>query len=97
MAAEVEPEFAAAEELVDDVPTAEAETPVASPAADAAAHEADADAPAVPAHLPHTYFPMHFAHSAGGSVAVANSFSTGKGHAYSHAVAYGAPKHNHHA
>lgn len=38
---------------------------------------------------PHTFFPMSFGRNAGGSIAVANSFSTGKGSAASHAIAYG--------
>lgn len=40
---------------------------------------------------PHTFFPMNFGSMKGGSVAVANAFSTGKGSAFSHAVAHGAP------
>lgn len=38
---------------------------------------------------PHTFFPMSFGRNQGGSIAVANSFSTGKGSASSHAIAYG--------
>lgn len=41
---------------------------------------------------PHTFFPMNFGRTAGGSIAVANSFSTGKGNAFSHAIAYGSRK-----
>lgn len=41
---------------------------------------------------PHTFFPMNFGNSGGASIAVANSFSTGKGSAASHAVAYGNAK-----
>lgn len=41
------------------------------------------------AAVPHTFFPMTFGSTGGGTVAVANSFSTGKGSAASHAVAYG--------
>lgn len=102
---EAEPEFIAPAEhqhVAEEQPAADdAGAPIA-PAADetaAAAHQPEeADEPAhAPAHVPHTYFPMHFAHSTGGSVAVANSFSTGKGNAYSHAVAYGSPKHHHQA
>lgn len=39
--------------------------------------------------FPHTFFPMNFGRTSGGAIAVANSFSTGKGGAASHAVAYG--------
>lgn len=39
---------------------------------------------------PWSYFPMHFGSTSGGAIAVANSFSTGKGGtATSHATAYG--------
>lgn len=44
---------------------------------------------AAAAGIPHTFFPMSFGSTAGGTVAVANSFSTGKGSSASHAVAYG--------
>lgn len=43
---------------------------------------------------PHTFFPMNFGRSSGGSIAVANSFTTGKGNAVSHSVALGSGKHN---
>lgn len=38
-----------------------------------------------------TFFPMQFGSTSGGSIAVANSFSMGKGGAASHAIAYGGP------
>lgn len=37
---------------------------------------------------------MKFGRTSGGSIAVANSFSTGKGNAVSHAIAYGGGKPN---
>ena len=41
---------------------------------------------------PNTFFPMNFGSTSGGAIAVANSFSTGKGGtATSHATAYGSP------
>lgn len=41
---------------------------------------------------PNTFFPIHFGNTSGGAIAVANSFSTGKGGmATSHATAYGSP------
>jgi len=40
---------------------------------------------------PETYFPVNFGRTAGGAVAVANSYSAGKAGARSHAVAYGSP------
>lgn len=43
---------------------------------------------------PHAFFPMQFGNMRGGSVAVANAFSTGKGSAASHAVAYGSSRHH---
>lgn len=46
-----------------------------------------------PAPQPHVYFPMSFGRTSGGSIAVANSYSTGKGNAVSHAVSYGNGKH----
>lgn len=40
----------------------------------------------------HSFFPMNFGSTSGGAIAVANSFSTGKGGtATSHATAYGSP------
>lgn len=40
-----------------------------------------------------TFFPVHFGKTSGGAIAVANSFSTGKGGtATSHATAYGSSK-----
>lgn len=44
---------------------------------------------AAPAQFPQSFFPMNFGSTSGGAIAVANSFSTGKGGAASHAVAYG--------
>lgn len=39
-----------------------------------------------------TFFPVSFGKTSGGAIAVANSFSTGKGGtATSHAIAYGSP------
>lgn len=76
----------------------------AAPAAAAAAEESadEADDEFLPASVtkagrpsaggagaPHTFFPMNFGSTSGGAIAVANSFSTGKGGAASHAVAYG--------
>lgn len=43
---------------------------------------------------PHTFFPMNFGKTFGGSIAVANSYSTGKGSAISHAISYGGGKPN---
>lgn len=41
---------------------------------------------------PNSFFPMNFGRTSGGAIAVANSFSTGKGGtATSHATAYGSP------
>lgn len=48
--------------------------------------------PAFAAKQPHTFFPMQFGNMRGGAVAVANAFSTGKGTAASHAVAYGSSR-----
>lgn len=52
----------------------------------------DDDAQIVPHFPPHTFFPMNFGNTHGGSLAVANSFSTSKGGAFSHAVAHGAKR-----
>lgn len=38
---------------------------------------------------PYSFFPVNFGRTAGGAIAVANAFSTGKGAARSHAIAYG--------
>lgn len=43
---------------------------------------------------PHTFFPMVFGRTSGGSIAVSNSYTTGKGNAMSHSVAFGNGKHN---
>lgn len=40
---------------------------------------------------PYSFFPLHFGNTSGGAIAVANSFSTSKGGASSHAIAYGSP------
>lgn len=37
----------------------------------------------------YTYFPLNFGRTAGGTVAIANAYSTGKGAVRSHAIAYG--------
>lgn len=37
----------------------------------------------------YTYFPLTFGRTAGGTVAIANAYSTGKGAVRSHAIAYG--------
>lgn len=37
----------------------------------------------------YTYFPVAFGRAAGGTIAVANAYSTGKGAVRSHAIAYG--------
>lgn len=43
----------------------------------------------------HTFFPMSFGRNmGGGSIAIANSHSTGKGSAASHAIAYGGGRKN---
>lgn len=40
----------------------------------------------------HTFFPVNFGSTSGGAIAIANSYSTGKGGtATSHATAYGSP------
>lgn len=38
---------------------------------------------------PYSFFPVNFGRTSGGAIAVANAFSTGKGAARSHAIAYG--------
>lgn len=43
------------------------------------------------AYPPYTFFPVNFGRTSGGAIAVANAFSTGKGAARSHAIAYGSP------
>lgn len=43
---------------------------------------------------PHTFFPIHFGRTTGGTIAVANSYNTGKGAALSHSEAHGT-KRNH--
>lgn len=40
---------------------------------------------------PYSIFPLNFGNTYGGAIAVANSFSTSKGGATSHAIAYGSP------
>lgn len=40
---------------------------------------------------PYSVFPLNFGNTYGGAIAVANSFSTSKGGATSHAIAYGSP------
>lgn len=40
---------------------------------------------------PYSFFPLNFGDTSGGAIAVANAFSTGKGGASSHAIAYGTP------
>lgn len=43
------------------------------------------------AQAPLSIFPLTFGHTYGGAIAVANAFSTSKGGATSHAIAYGSP------
>lgn len=76
------------------------ETPTEESAAEEADDEQDEHVPATKDNKhptqawPHIYFPMKFGRTSGGSIAVANSFSTGKGNAVSHAIAYGGGKPN---
>lgn len=44
-----------------------------------------------PQYPPYTFFPLSFGSTSGGAIAVANAFSTGRGGARSHAIAYGSP------
>lgn len=44
-----------------------------------------------PSQTPYSFFPLNFGDTSGGAIAVANAFSTGKGGASSHAIAYGSP------
>lgn len=87
--------IAAAEEAIEFEPlndaAADLELTAEQPAIDAAAEVDEADEPAVsvPSFPPHTFFPMNFGAMNGASLAVANGFSTGKGDAYSHAIAHG--------
>lgn len=74
--------------------------PIEVAAEQEAKHEEEAPIPAPkrgkrPASAPlspHTFFPMHFAKTSGATIAVSNSFSTGKGSAVSHSIAYGGGK-----
>jgi len=64
---------------------------------DEADSDEDDDSPAYAAQKPsrnsapvYTYFPVSFGRAAGGTIAVANALSMGKGAVRSHAIAYGA-------
>lgn len=63
--------------------------PAAGPAAQEAGTADKTQQGAAFGAFPGTFFPMNFGSTSGGAIAVANSFSTGKGGAASHAVAYG--------
>lgn len=82
-APEAEPEFAVEPETVAEEFAANPE----DPATEDGQQPAVEDGPT--AFPPHVYFPMHFGKATGGSVAVANSFSTGSGASYSHAISHG--------
>lgn len=73
-----------------DIETADDDDAVADDADDDEAQDEPAFVPpAFVGKQPHTFFAMNFGRTKGGAVAVANSFSTGKGTAVSHAVAHG--------
>ena len=83
------------EEVLDELPQEE----ILELAAEEIAHEIEeaVDAKEAPAHHGGQYFNTHFGNANDGSIAVANSYSTGaKGHSQSHATSYGANHAAHH-